>query len=118
MLYHIDIYLMKPINMNIVSMGALRESLIQPRKMMKSAILSNAHSFLIEGYLLTPLYIQIRKEAYTIYLCKYLSKQKKTNRKPPHEIKSCRGNTNIVNRLKYHSCPIIPWNPTHCIYFL
>lgn len=38
---------MKPINMNIVSMGALSESLVHPREMMKSAILSNAHSFMM-----------------------------------------------------------------------
>lgn len=38
---------MKPINMNIVSMGALSESLVHPRELMKSAILSNAHSFMM-----------------------------------------------------------------------
>lgn len=38
---------MKPINMNIVSMGALSESLVHPREMMKSAILYNAHSFMM-----------------------------------------------------------------------
>lgn len=38
---------MKPINMSIVSMGALSESLVHPREMMKSAILSNAHSFMM-----------------------------------------------------------------------
>ena len=38
---------MKPINMNIVSMGALSESLVHPREMMKSEILSNAHSFMM-----------------------------------------------------------------------
>ena len=33
---------MKPINMNIVSIGALDQSLIHPRELMKSTILSNA----------------------------------------------------------------------------
>lgn len=33
---------LKPINMNIVSMGALNEAQVHPREVMKSAILSNA----------------------------------------------------------------------------
>ena len=33
---------LKPINMNIVSMGALNEEQVHPREVMKSAILSNA----------------------------------------------------------------------------
>ena len=38
---------MKPINMNIVSMGALDQSLIHPRELMKSTILSNASSLMM-----------------------------------------------------------------------
>ena len=38
---------LKPINMNIVSIGALRESMIHPRELMKSAILSNANSIMM-----------------------------------------------------------------------
>ena len=38
---------LKPINMNIVSMGALDQSLIHPRELMKSTILSNASSLMI-----------------------------------------------------------------------
>ena len=38
---------MKPINMNIVSIGALDQSLIHPRELMKSTILSNASSLMM-----------------------------------------------------------------------
>ena len=36
-----------PINMNIVSVGSLNEALINPREILKSAILSNAHSMML-----------------------------------------------------------------------
>ena len=36
-----------PINMNIVSVGSLNEALINPREIVKSAILSNAHSMML-----------------------------------------------------------------------
>lgn len=36
-----------PINMNIVSVGSLKEALINPREIFKSAILSNAHSMML-----------------------------------------------------------------------
>ena len=36
-----------PINMNIVSVGSLNEALINPREIIKSAILSNAHSMML-----------------------------------------------------------------------
>lgn len=38
---------LRPINMNIVSMGVLDQSMIHPREIFKSAILSNAHSMLM-----------------------------------------------------------------------
>ena len=38
---------LKPINVNIVSIGALNESLVHPRETLKSAILSNASSILM-----------------------------------------------------------------------
>lgn len=38
---------LKPISMNVVSMGALNQSLVHPRELMKSAILSNASSFMM-----------------------------------------------------------------------
>lgn len=38
---------LKPISMNVVSMGALNQSLVHPREIMKSAILSNAASFML-----------------------------------------------------------------------
>ena len=38
---------LKPINMNIVSMGALDQSLIHPREVLKSSILSNAASIML-----------------------------------------------------------------------
>ena len=38
---------LRPINMNIVSVGSLNEALINPREIFKSAILSNAHSMML-----------------------------------------------------------------------
>ena len=38
---------LRPINMNIVSMGVLDQSMVHPREIYKSAILSNAHSMLM-----------------------------------------------------------------------
>ena len=38
---------MRPINMNIVSMGVLNQALVHPREVLKSAILSNAASVLL-----------------------------------------------------------------------
>ena len=38
---------LRPINMNIVSMGVLDQSMVHPREIFKSAILSNAHSMLM-----------------------------------------------------------------------
>lgn len=38
---------LKPINMNIVSAGALDEAIVHPREIMKSAILSNANSMML-----------------------------------------------------------------------
>lgn len=38
---------LKPINMNIVSVGALNEALVHPREILKSAILSNASSMML-----------------------------------------------------------------------
>ena len=38
---------LKPINVNIVSMGALDQSLIHPREVLKSSILSNAASIML-----------------------------------------------------------------------
>lgn len=38
---------LKPINMNIVSVGALNYSLVHPRELMKSAVLSNAASIMM-----------------------------------------------------------------------
>ena len=38
---------MKPINMNIVSVGALNEALVHPREILKSAILSNASGMML-----------------------------------------------------------------------
>ena len=38
---------LKPINMNIVSMGALNESVLHPREVLKSAILSNAAQIML-----------------------------------------------------------------------
>lgn len=38
---------LKPISMNIVSMGALNQSIVHPREVFKSAILSNACSILM-----------------------------------------------------------------------
>lgn len=38
---------LKPINMNIVSVGALNYSLVHPRELMKSAVLSNAASIML-----------------------------------------------------------------------
>lgn len=36
-----------PINMNVVSIGALNEAMVHPREIFKSAILSNAHSMML-----------------------------------------------------------------------
>ena len=36
-----------PINMNVVSVGALNEAMVHPREIFKSAILSNAHSMML-----------------------------------------------------------------------
>lgn len=38
---------LKPINMNIVSVGALNEALVHPREILKSAVLSNASSMML-----------------------------------------------------------------------
>lgn len=38
---------LKPINLNIVSIGALDQAMAHPREVMKSAILSNASSILL-----------------------------------------------------------------------
>lgn len=38
---------LKPINMNIVSVGALNEALVHPREISKSAVLSNASSMML-----------------------------------------------------------------------
>lgn len=38
---------LRPINMNVISVGALSQSLAHPREVMKSAILSNAHSIML-----------------------------------------------------------------------
>lgn len=38
---------LRPINMNVVSIGALSQAMVHPREVMKSAILSNAHSIML-----------------------------------------------------------------------
>ena len=41
---------LQPISMNIVSMGALDQSIVHPREVMKTAILSNASSILMAHF--------------------------------------------------------------------
>lgn len=67
---------LKPINMNIVSVGALNYSLVHPRELMKSAVLSNAASIMLlhnhPSGRLTPSKEDIRITDRLNYVCEIL----------------------------------------------